>query len=119
MRRANLRANDFGCFPHLLPDPTRRCIHIKQAYLLATLTPKAIDADCPQEARLSRLEQVRSHAHGGSILDVLHVLRALRNDLIAQNCRGVFRDKAAKKIIRRGTGVILQGAHAAPRMESQ
>ena len=119
MRRANLRANDFRCFPHLFPDPNRRGIHIKQSYLLTALSPETIDADCRQEAPLPGLEQVRSHADGRRIFDVLHVLRALGNDLIVQRCRGAFRDKAFQKIIRRGTGVILLDAHSAPRREIQ
>ena len=82
-----MRANDFRCFPHLFPDPNRRCIHIKQSHLLAAFSPETIDADCRQEAFLSRLEQVRSNGDGRRIFDVLHVLRVLRNDLIVQGWR--------------------------------
>jgi hypothetical protein len=59
----------------------------------------AIDADCRQEARLSRLEQVRSHAHRRRILNVLNVIRTLRNDLVVQIREGLIRDQAAQKII--------------------
>ena len=94
MRRANLRADDLGCSPHLFPDPNRPGIHIEQSYLLAALSLETIDADRRQEAPLPGLEQVRFHADGWRIFDVLQVLYALGNDLIVQRCRGVFRDKA-------------------------
>jgi hypothetical protein len=56
---------------------------------------------------------------GMSIFDVLHILRALGDDLIVQRWRSAFRDKPFQKIIRRGTGVILLDAHSAPRREIQ
>jgi hypothetical protein len=97
--RATLRTDDFWRFSHLFPDLHRRCIHIEKSYLLATLSPMAIDADCRQEARLSRLEQVRSHTDGRSILNVLNVIRTLRDDLVVQIREGLIRDEAAQKII--------------------
>jgi hypothetical protein len=54
---------------------------------------------CHQEARLSGLEQVRSHGDGRRILNVLHVIRTLRNDLVVQILDRLIRDKAAQKII--------------------
>jgi hypothetical protein len=114
--RANLGTNDFRRFSHFFPDLHRHCIHIEKSYLLATVSPKAIDANCRQEARLSRLEQVRSHADGRRILNVLNVIRTLRNDLVVQIWDRLIRDKAAQKIIRGGTRVIFQGAHSTPRM---
>ena len=119
MRRPNKCANNSGRFPHFFPDPNRRSIHIKQPYLLATLSPETIDTDCPQEACLPGFEQVRSHADGRRILDVLHVLGALRHDLVSRICVAVLSDKPAKKIIRCRTGIILQDAHSAARMENQ
>ena len=59
------------------------------------------------------------HADGRRILDVLHVLRALCNDLIVQRSGVVFRDQAFQKIIRCGTGVVLVDAHSAPFKETQ
>ena len=119
MRRPNSRANDSGRFPHFFPDPNRRSIHIKQPYLLATLSPETIDTDCPQETCLPGLEQVRSHADGRRILDVLHVLGALRNDLVVQSCRGVLRDEASQKSFDVRPESILPDAHSAARIENQ
>jgi hypothetical protein len=59
----------------------------------------AIDADRRQEARLSRLEQVRSHADGRGILNVLNIIRTLRNDLVVQTRDRLIRDNWAQKII--------------------
>src|ERR1035437_7082755 len=86
-RRANLRANDFRCFPHLFPDPNRRCIHIKQSHLLAAFFPPAINIDFLPRAFFFTLSSVRSNADGWRIFDVMHVLRVLRNDLIVQGWR--------------------------------
>jgi hypothetical protein len=82
-----------------LPNLKCRGIHIEQSYLLATLSAKTVDADCCQEAHLSRFEQVRSHADGWRILNVLNVIRTLRNDLVVQIRDGLIRDKAAQEII--------------------
>jgi hypothetical protein len=98
-RRANLGTDDFRRFSHLFPYLHRHCIHIQKSYLLATLSPMAIDADRRQEARLSRLEQVRSHADGRGILNVLNIIRTLRNDLVVQTRDRLIRDNAAQKII--------------------
>ena len=119
VRRANLRTNNLGCFPHLLPNLKRHCVHIKQSYLLAALSPETIDADCRQEVGLPRREQVPAHPDCWRIFDVLHILRVLGNDLIVQRCRGLFRGTTLWKIIRLGTGVMLWDAHAAPRMENE
>jgi len=75
-RWTSLRTNDFGRFSHLLPNLNCRRIHIKQSYLLAILPPKTVDADRCQEAHLSGLEQVRSHADDRRIIDVPHFLCA-------------------------------------------
>ena len=52
-----------------MPDLKCRGIHIKQSYLLATLSAEAVDADCCQHANLSSLDQVWSHADGWRILN--------------------------------------------------
>jgi len=90
MRRASLRANYFVRLPHLLPDLNRRTIHIEESHLLTTLPTETVDADSPQEACLPGPDQVWCHADCRCILYVLHVLGALRNDLIVRNCRGVL-----------------------------
>ena len=73
------------------------------------LTALSVDADRRQEVSLPGLEQVRANADCRCIFVVLHVLRALGNDLIVQRWRSAFRDMAFQKIIRRGTGVDLVG----------
>ena len=113
-RWTNLRAYYFGRSSHLLPNLKCRGIHIKQPYLLATLSAKTVDADCGQQAHLSRLEQVRSHADGWRILNVLNVIRTLRNDLVDKIWQWLIPDGSAQKISRRRTGVMFQGAHYAP-----
>lgn len=119
MRRSNLRTNDPGRFPHLFPDPNRRRIHIKQSYLLAALSPETIDADSRQESPLPGPGQVRPHADGRSIFDVLYVFHALRDNLIVRHWQCIFRDAPFEKIVRRETGVILWNAHSAPCREIQ
>src|SRR5579863_4153493 len=105
-RWTNLRANDFGRSSHFLPNLKCRGIHIKQSYLLAALSAKTVDADCCQQAHLSGIEQVGSHAEGWRILNVLNVIRTLRNDLVVRIWFSAI-DRAARKIIRPGTGVTL------------
>lgn len=117
-RWTKLRANDFWRSPHLLPNLKRRGIHIKQSYLLAALSAKAVDADCRQKAHLSRLKQVRSHADGRGILNIPHVFRTLRNDPIVKIWLAFF-DRAARKIIQPRSGVMFKGAHSGPRMYNQ
>lgn len=109
--RATLGTDDFRRFSHLLPDLHRHCIHIEKSYLPATLSTMAIDADCRQEARLSRLEQVRSYADGRRILNVLNVIRTLSNNLVVEIWQWLIPDGAARKIIRPRTGVMFHGAH--------
>ena len=43
---------------------------------------EAVNADGSQEICLSRLLQVRFHAESQRVLDILHILRALRNDVV-------------------------------------
>jgi hypothetical protein len=95
VRWSNLSANDFRRFPHLFPYLNCRGIHIKQPYLLGALSPETIESNCRQEVGLSGLEQVRANTDSRRIFDVLHVLRALCNDLFVQIGRGVLRDEAA------------------------
>jgi hypothetical protein len=94
-----LGTDDSRRFSHLAPDLHCRRIHIEKSDLLATLSPKAVDADARQEARLSRLEQVRSHADGRRILNVLNVIRTLCHDLIVKIQNRLIRDEAAQRII--------------------
>jgi len=119
VRRTDLCPNDSGCFSHLFPDPNCHGIHVQQSYLLAAFPPETVDADFRQKTPLPRLKQVRLHTDCRRIFDVLHVLRILFNDLIVQRCRGVFRDKAFQKVIRRGTGVMLWNVYSATRRENQ
>ena len=93
MRWANLLANDLGHSAHLLPNSNCRHIHIEQTHLVSTLSPETIDADCIQESSLSGFNQVRRHAHGWCILDVLHLFRTLRDDLIVQRSLSMFRNE--------------------------
>ena len=44
--RAKQCTNDLGHLSHLLPNLNRRGIHIEQSHLLATVSPKTINADC-------------------------------------------------------------------------
>jgi hypothetical protein len=60
-----------------------------------------------KEPGLPGLEQVRSHADGWRILDVLNVLRVLRNDLVVHGCRGVLRDEASQKTFDVRTGLEI------------
>jgi hypothetical protein len=118
-KRASLRTNNLGRLSHLLPNPNCRRMHIEQSHLLAALSSKTVDADCRQGSRLSRSGQVRSHTYGRCILNVPHILRCLRNDLIVQRRGGVFRHKVTQKIVRRGARIVLQNAQSAPRKENQ
>lgn len=94
-RRAGARADDFWHFTHLLPDFKSRSIHVKQAHLLAGLSAEAVDAECLQEARLPRFDQVRPHADSRCVLNALHVFGALGNDLVDQRSRGVLREEVS------------------------
>ena len=67
--------------------------------MLTTLAPQAVDADRPQKPGLPGGEKIRSNADGWGILGVLHLFRALRNNLIVQSGRGVFRHEASQKIV--------------------
>jgi len=97
-RGAELCANDLWGLAHLFPDLNRHRIHIKQSKLLATLSPNAIHTYLRQEGYLSRLEKVRHHADGWRILNVLDVIRTLRNDLVVQIREGSILGKAAQNI---------------------
>jgi hypothetical protein len=85
MRRTSLRTNYFGSFTHFFPDPNCCRIHIEEPDLIASLTPKSVDTYCSQEACLPGREQVGSDAHGRCVLNVLHVLCTLCDDLIIQS----------------------------------
>ena len=119
MWRTSLGANHIWGFPHTSPDPDRRSIHVQKPYLLAALTPEAVDADRSQKACLSGCEKIRSHADGWRILGVLHLLRALRNNLIVQSGRRVLRRKAPQKIVRGVNPIQYQNSPSAPRSENQ
>lgn len=85
MRRTSLRPNYLGSPTHFSPNPNCSSIHIEEPDSIATLAAESVDTDCSQEACLPRREQVRSDADGRCVLNVLHVLCTLCDDLIIQS----------------------------------
>ncbi len=69
---------------HNLPDKNRSGIHIEQSYLFTALASLAVNANRGEKLRLARLDQEWTHTDSRSIVDVLHFVGALRDDLIVQ-----------------------------------
>jgi len=77
-----MRTDQAGSLSHGFPDTKCNSIHVEQPYLLSVFATLAVDTDRGQKPRLPRFDQVWSLADRGSILGVLHFLRALGHDLI-------------------------------------
>ena len=78
-----------GCLP-IAFDTKCDSIHVQQPHLRSHFASLGIDADRRQKLLLSGIDQVWSHTDSRSILDVLYLFYALRDDLIVQGFPGIF-----------------------------
>jgi len=119
MRRAKSPANDRGQLAHLFPNVKCSSIHIEQSYLLSTLSPEAIYADCIQELRLAAFNKIWGHTDGWGILDVLHNFGALCDDPIIETGKRIDCNRVAWKIVGSASRVTDWFTHSTPPEEKE
>ncbi len=74
-----LRTYGVRLLAHIPPDTQRCGVHVEQSNLLSAVASQTVDAESGQQARLPGSDQIWAHAHRWSILNLLHLVGALRN----------------------------------------
>src|SRR5947209_14254078 len=104
---------------HRLPDLKCNSVHVEQPHLISAFAGLSIDADCRQKFELFRFDQVLPHTDGWGILDILHFLCTLSDDLVIQCSSRMSRIEIEQQIVRcMGSSSIFRIVHMASSREA-